>query len=654
MLESYSLLLVFPLLGAAINGILGRRLPARVISLVGCGSVLLSFAVAAWSFLELLRLPAGERAVIQTVFTWIESGDFIARASFLFDPLSSVMILVVTGVSFLIHLYSVEYMRGEAGYYRYFSYLNLFVFMMSLLVLADNFLLMFIGWEGVGLCSYLLIGYYFETRAAGDAAKKAFIVNRIGDFGFLLAVFLIFTTFGTIDFLELSRKVATEYPLAETGWGVLGVICLLLFLGATGKSAQIPLYVWLPDAMAGPTPVSALIHAATMVTAGVYMIARSGALYSRTPDAMAVVAAVGVATSLLAALIAVSQRDIKKVLAYSTVSQLGYMFLAVGVGAFSAGIFHLFTHAFFKALLFLGSGSVILALHHEQDMFRMGGLKKHLPFTWATMGIATLAIAGIPPFAGFFSKDEILWKSLTAPGGSVVLWLIGAVVAGLTAFYMARMMFLTFHGKERFRNSSISGHESHQFSSGRDPREPSLWIRVPLLLLAVLSGLAGFLGLPGWLGTNRFEEYLHPSFRYVLVGEGHHAGHGLEISLTLLIVSLAAVAFWAAWYFFLKNPGRKERIVASFSGIHSLLSNRFYVDEAYDALIIRPLQWFSGRVLWKLTDDSVIDGTVNGTASLMKTCSDQARRIQNGYVRGYVTWIITGAILLSLYVIFVS
>ena len=402
MLDNFWTILVFPLLGAAINGLLGKKVSPRIVSIVGCGSIFLSFSVAFISFLGLLGVAPEHRHITKSLFVWIEAGDFVSEASFLLDPLSAVMILVVTGVGFLIHVYSIGYMAGESGYYRFFAYMNLFIFMMSILVLADNYLLMFVGWEGVGLCSYLLIGYYFETRVAGDAAKKAFIVNRIGDFGFLLGMFLIFETFGSVNFHEVFEGVATQFPTPPDGFGVLGAITLLLFLGATGKSAQIPLFVWLPDAMAGPTPVSALIHAATMVTAGVYMIARSSALYSRAPETMMIVAAVGVATALLAALIALTQRDIKKVLAYSTVSQLGYMFLAVGVGAFSAGIFHLYTHAFFKALLFLGSGSVILALHHEQDMQKMGGLKKYLPITWATMGIATLAIAGIPFFSGFF------------------------------------------------------------------------------------------------------------------------------------------------------------------------------------------------------------------------------------------------------------
>jgi NADH-quinone oxidoreductase subunit L len=386
--------------------------------------------------------------------------------------------------------------------------MNLFILMMSILVLADNYLLMFVGWEGVGLCSYLLIGYYFDTRVAGDAAKKAFIVNRIGDFGFLLGMFLIFETFGSVKYATVFAATAERFPAPEAG-GVLVAITLLLFLGATGKSAQIPLFVWLPDAMAGPTPVSALIHAATMVTAGVYMIARSAALYSRAPETMAVVASIGVLTALVAALIALTQRDIKKVLAYSTVSQLGYMFVAVGVGSFAAGIFHLYTHAFFKALLFLGSGSVILAMHHEQDMFKMGGLKRYLPVTWATMGIATLAIAGIPPLSGFFSKDEILWNALVSDHGSTVFWIIGTLVAALTAFYMGRLMFLTFYGEERFSQHAASG-EHAEHHHGGPPKEPSVTVTGPLAILAILSGLGGLIGLPAWLGHNYFEEFLEP------------------------------------------------------------------------------------------------------------------------------------------------
>lgn len=655
--ENYPILLLFPLLGAAVCGLLGRRMSHRTVALVGCGSVFLSFLVTLLAFVELLRLPADDRFLRTHLFTWIESGNFVSNAAFLFDPLSAVMMLVVSGVGFLIHLYSVEYMRGETGFYRYFAYINLFIFMMSVLVLADNYLLMFVGWEGVGLCSYLLIGYYFETRVAGDAAKKAFVVNRIGDVGFILGVFLIFRTFGSVEYLVVFEEVANRFPVAEAGMGVLGAITLLLFVGATGKSAQIPLYVWLPDAMAGPTPVSALIHAATMVTAGVYMIARSSALYSRSPETMTIVAVIGLLTALLAAVIAIAQRDIKKVLAYSTVSQLGYMFVAVGVGAFGAGIFHLYTHAFFKALLFLGSGSVILALHHEQDMLRMGGLKKHLPITWATMGIATLAIAGIPPFAGFFSKDEILWNSLVSPHGSVLFWIIGTLVAGLTAFYMARLMFLTFYGRERFREEEASGHNNSSNHHADDPhhdhepREPSSLVTVPLLILAVLSAVGGLIGLPAWLGPNYFEHFLEPSFQHAYHGEAGHGVHNysLEIGLTILVLALAIGGILVAYRAFVRQPEWVVQIARRYSGLYTLISNKFFVDEIYDALVIWPIERFSRSGLWKAFDVGIIDGIVNGTASTVQRWSQNVRKIQAGYARIYASWILFGAVLILFY-----
>ena len=658
MLDKYWILLLFPLFGAAFNGLVGKKLPTKVVGILGSLTVFLSFSVAAVSFVELLGIAPAERAVTNHLFTWIQAGGFTAECSFLFDPLSAVMILVVTGVGFLIHVYSIEYMEGEAGYYRFFSYLNLFIFMMSVLVLADNYLLMFVGWEGVGLCSYLLIGYYFETRVAGDAAKKAFIVNRIGDFGFLLGVFLIFQNFGSVSFHEVFEQVAHRFPTPEVGLGVLGAITLFLFLGATGKSAQIPLYVWLPDAMAGPTPVSALIHAATMVTAGVYMIARSAALYSRAPDTLAVVATIGVLTCLLAALIAITQKDIKRVLAYSTVSQLGYMFLAVGVGAFSAGIFHLYTHAFFKALLFLGSGSVILSVHHEQDMYKMGGLKKYLPVTWITMGIATLAISGIPPFAGFFSKDEILWQSLTSPHGQVLFWIVGTAVAALTAFYMARLMYLTFYGPERF---DLSHHDHGEpaesgHAAKAKPVEPSWIIKGPLSVLALLSLVGGFIGLPAWLGPNYLEGFLEPSlelaYRGPLTEEGH--GHATEIALTILVVTLAIVSIWLAYRYFLADPKRAERFASRHPGLYQLLWNKFYVDEIYDAAIIRPIARISDSVLWKGVDDGLIDGAVNGVASLFQSWSRRVRRMQAGYARVYASWILFGVALIFVYYYIVS
>lgn len=648
MLNNFWIILVFPLLGAALNGLLGKKLSTRIVSAVGCGSILLSFSVASLSFLELIGLTPEQRHITNNLFVWIEAGDFVSEASFLFDPLSAVMVLVVTGVGFLIHVYSIGYMSGESGYYRFFAYMNLFIFMMSLLVLADNYLLMFVGWEGVGLCSYLLIGYYFETRVAGDAAKKAFIVNRIGDFGFLLGMFLIFETFGSLNFHQVFERVADQFPAPTEGFGVLGAITLLLFLGATGKSAQIPLFVWLPDAMAGPTPVSALIHAATMVTAGVYMIARSATLYSRSPETMLIVASVGVATALLAALIAITQRDIKKVLAYSTVSQLGYMFLAVGVGAFSAGVFHLYTHAFFKALLFLGSGSVILSLHHEQDMQKMGGLKKYLPVTWATMGIGTLAIAGIPFFSGFFSKDEILWNSLVSDNGSVVFYAVGVGVAGLTAFYMARLMYMTFHGNERFG-------EGHHHSEGghQAPKESPAVVTGPLMILALFSALAGLIGLPAWLwDTNHFEHFLEPSFHHVYRGDlGHHSSHGhsLEIGLTILVVALAVIAIWLAYRVYVRIPGTADRIAARFPLLYRLSENKFYVDEIYDTAIVWPIERISRTLLWKFVDVSIIDGLVNGAGTLSQGWSQRVRKIQSGFARAYASWILFGAVLALLF-----
>ncbi len=633
MLNYLWLIPIFPLLGFVINGVFGLwmvrrsgRRPAKpFVYSVACGSVFLSFLVSVGCFLELLRLDASQRLVEQPVFTWISglairtAGGELANLNISWgvqlDPLSAVMILVVTGVGFLIHVYSIGYMAGEDGFYRFFAYLNLFMFMMLTLVLADNFLMMFVGWEGVGLCSYLLIGYYIEKRSAGDAAKKAFVVNRVGDFAFILGLMMIFTYFGSLDLTEVMEKVAEMFPTPEAGWGALSWIALLLFVGAAGKSAQVPLYVWLPDAMEGPTPVSALIHAATMVTAGVYMVARSSAIYSRAPEVLWIVASVGIFTALLAGSIALFQQDIKRVLAYSTVSQLGYMFAALGVGAVAAGIFHLMTHAFFKALLFLGSGSVIAALHHEQDMRNMGGLKKYLPITCSTMWIATLAIAGVPGLAGFFSKDEILWRAFSNPNGHLLIWLVGIVVAGMTAFYMMRMMFLTFHGEERM--SEEAAHHVHE----------SPWVMtLPLVLLAVGAALAGYLGLPAWLGTNRFEHFLEPAFHtaYRPPIEGHH-GPGTEILLTVISVALAGCGIYLAYYFFLKHTEKPARLLERFRGIHTVIFNKYYVDEGYDLLFVG-----EGKGLWRLFgaknwgrflsafDNNVVDGAVNGSATITR------------------------------------
>ena len=591
------------------------------------------------AFWELIQQPSDRRVISSHLFTWIESGDLVAKVSFLLDPLSMVMILVITGVGFLIHVYSVEYLAGEAGGYRYFAYLNLFVFMMSVLVLADNYLLMFVGWEGVGLCSYLLIGYYFQKGSAGDAAKKAFIVNRVGDVGFILGVFLIFRSFGSFEYHSVFRAVSLSSESAAAL--SLGAITLLLFVGATGKSAQIPLYVWLPDAMEGPTPVSALIHAATMVTAGVYMIVRSAPLYSRAPETLFIIALVGIVTALVAALIALVQRDIKKVLAYSTISQLGYMFVAVGVGAFTAGIFHLLTHAFFKALLFLGSGSVILALHHEQDLFKMGGLRKYLPVTFYSMWIATLAIGGVPLFSGFFSKDQILWEAFASPQGHAAFWLVGVLVAGLTAFYMSRLMFLTFHGQDRFE----AGDNPHPA-----PREPSLPVTIPLVILAFFSIIAGYIGLPGYLGANRLAEFLAPSFEWVreeAMPVEH--GHTEELVLTVIAVVVAGMGFLAAYQFYVRSRHTPERLARRFSLPYRIIENRFFVDELYDSVLVRPIRRVSESVLWKVIDIGVIDGLVNGTASLVERCSHRIRRVQSGHARTYATWILGGAIMIFLY-----
>ncbi len=647
-LEHYWILILFPLVGAAINGILGRRFPHPVIAWLSCSMVALSFLVALLSFFNFIRLPEDQRIIPYHLYTWIQSGNFVSEVSFLLDPLSMVMILVVTGVGFLIHIYSLGYMAGQSGYYRYFAYLNLFIFMMSVLVLADNYLLMFVGWEGVGLCSYLLIGYYFEKQSAGDAAKKAFILNRIGDVGFLIGVFLIFRTFESVQYLTVFQAVSEQFAVIGTEFGVLGAITLLLFIGAAGKSAQVPLYVWLPDAMEGPTPVSALIHAATMVTAGVYMIARSAPLYSRAPETLFIIAVVGISTALLAALIATVQRDIKKVLAYSTISQLGFMFLAIGVGAFGAGVFHLLTHAFFKALLFLGSGSVILALHHEQDLFNMGGLRKYLPVTFFTMWMGAFALAGVPLFSGFFSKDAILWKTFAA--GNEALWLMGVVVAGLTAFYISRLMFLAFHGRER-------SEKQHQGPPDLSPKEPSWSVTLPLIILAGFSLLAGYLGLPSYWGSNRLEEFLAPSFRFQFSGQPAAAmehAHLTEVILTLVTLAVAFFGFALAYHFYIKDPQVAGRLANRFSWLYALLRRKFFVDEIYDWLLVGPVQRLSRTILWKGMDVRVVDGLVHGTASLMQAWSHRVKRIQSGDTRLYATWILGGALLILFYYYWIS
>ena len=607
---------VIPGLGAAINGLFGKRLGKRLSGLLACGSVAASFLIALGFFFTVFLAEGGASArVEQSLFSWIPSMgvDWAYRL----DSLSMLMTLVVTGIGLLIHIYSLGYMSHDAGFSRFFAYLNLFTFFMLNLVLGANMLLLFIGWEGVGLCSYLLIGFWFERPAAAAAGKKAFIVNRIGDAGFIMAVFLTFVTFGTLDFYGVMGQISA----AEMHGGALTAIGVLLFVGAAGKSAQIPLYVWLPDAMEGPTPVSALIHAATMVTAGVYMVARSGVLFSHAPAAMALVATVGALTAIFAASIALFQTDIKKVLAYSTVSQLGYMFLGAGVGAFAAAIFHLMTHAFFKACLFLGSGSVIHSMEHAehasggqrhytemQDMRNMGGLVRVMPRTAWTFMIATVAIAGIPPLAGFFSKDEILWK--TFDHGHTVLWALGAAAAAMTAFYMSRQVIMTFWGD--FRGGAAM--EKHLHES-----VPSM--TVPLILLAGGSILAGFVGVPAALGgANRIEHFLEPAI--YAGGHGpapiHHASYAVEYALMGVSVALALAGIWFAYRRYWKGPTRDASLAGS--RVYQTLLNKYYVDEAYDATAVNGTLR-GGEGLYRF-DQRVVDGAVNGSASLTRLSGD--------------------------------
>ena len=640
MSEYLFLVPLFPFIGFLLNGLLLGRLPRRAVSLIACASVGLSFVVSLMLFFDLKALPADLRVMEQVLFTWIPSGSFHANIGYLLDPLSAVMILVVSGVGFLIHVYSVGYMSHDPGLGRYFTYLNLFTFSMLTLVLADNFLFMFVGWEGVGLCSYLLIGFWFEKKSASDAGKKAFIVNRIGDFGFMIAMFMIFWQIGSLDFRVVMAEAPTVFAV---GGGLITAVCLLLFVGATGKSAQIPLYVWLPDAMEGPTPVSALIHAATMVTAGVYMIVRTNVLYMMAPDALMVVAVIGALTAFFAATIGLAQNDIKRVLAYSTVSQLGYMFLACGVGAFTAGIFHLMTHAFFKALLFLGAGSVIHAMSNQQDMRYMGGLKKYMPITFMTMFIGTLAISGIPGLSGFFSKDEILWKSFSSQFGHPIFWVLGVVTAALTAFYMFRLIFMTFFGKERMDDET----RKHLHESPRT-------MTVPLIVLGVLSIAGGWVGMPHVLGfTNYFEHWLQP---VLASGQavGAHAlaagggDTGTELGLMAASVVLVAISIYFAYLLYNKSPQKSTSLREKLSGLHKTLLNKYYVDEAYGAVIVRPLVYFS-LFLWKVVDVVVIDGLLNGLASAYNDASGYLRTGQTGRVRTYATVFVFGVVAITAY-----
>jgi NADH-quinone oxidoreductase subunit L len=647
-------IILMPLAGFLIIGIAGKLSARyirdeRVIGWLGSGVVGIAFLVASGIFAQMLLASSEERMHTITLFNWMTAGTFSVNVAYQFDQLSILMTLVVTGVGFLIHVYSIGYMHNDPGFRRFFAYMNLFIFMMLNLILADNFLLMFLGWEGVGLCSYLLIGFWYDrkfdtggyrpgTATTADAAKKAFIVNRIGDFGFLIAMFMIFSAYGSLRFGDVFSRAEALTPVGDA---TVVWITLLLFWGATGKSAQIPLFVWLPDAMAGPTPVSALIHAATMVTAGVYMVARCSILYALAPVSMAVVATIGIATAVFAATIGLVQNDIKKVLAYSTISQLGYMFLAMGVGAFAAGIFHVMTHAFFKALLFLGAGSVIHALTGEQDIRKMGGLKAHMSTTYWTFLIAALAIAGIPPLSGFFSKDDIL--ALAFAQGSPVFWLLGWLGAGLTAFYMFRLLSLTFEGQARWSHHLLHPHES-----------PKVMTR-PLVLLGVLTIIGGLVGIPASLGgSNAIKQWLNPIFEGAesKLGAEHHLSFTLEYALILLSVGIAVGGILLARHVYLQRPEIAVRLSTRFQRLYRTLWNKYYIDEIYEAIVIAPIEKISEYLLWRIVDTKIIDGLVNGTAGFVYWAAGHMRKIQSGVAQGYVIVFVAGIVFVLAMLIF--
>src|SRR2546421_759805 len=715
-----SLIIFAPLLGAAINWFIGRRVRnERFIGIVACAAVGVSTIVAFYLAFKSDGALRATHPIMDHLWTWVQVGSFRADFGLAMDRLSGIYALFVTFVGFLIHVFAVGYMHEDSGFYRFFAFLNLFMFSMLTLVLADNFLLMVVGWEGVGLCSYVLIGYYIDRKEAGDAAKKAFITNRVGDWGFVLGVMLIFFITSaagnaSISFFDhpatgvtSAFHVISALPVEAFGWqtifaGGLTSVAVLLFIGAAGKSAQIPLYVWLPDAMAGPTPVSALIHAATMVTAGVYMIVRCSAIYSHAPTAMFIVAIIGAATALFAATIGLAQNDIKKVLAYSTISQLGYMFLACGVGAFVAAIFHVMTHAFFKALLFLGSGSVIHGMHHEQDMRRMGGLKKYMPITFATMLTGWLAISGIPIFAGFFSKDEILWKvwnagafSLPNPAWNKLLWFVAALTALLTAVYMTRMMVMTFWGEERFRESHADHTEGvhadaddnkhHEDHGIHEPHESPWTMTAPLIVLAVLSTFGGLMGVPYALAsffsdhpTYYIERTLEPVISAVPQAPADQEnGKSLADKVEWLSPKPQPIDGASPLHELGEASGsvsepahsaeeiRAERLLAVVSVLIGLLGisigwvvfkkrpllqmprileNKYYVDEVYDAAIINPVVVVSREGLWKLFDVGVIDGLLHAIAEVVTETGTLVRRLQAGFVRGYAAIILLGAL----------
>jgi NADH-quinone oxidoreductase subunit L len=637
---------LLPFAGFLLNGTLGRKLPRAGVAAIALLFTALPAAIVAnlWIVLKAANAPL---ALSVTSRPWIAVTGFQVNFAFTVDHLTLVMLSIITGVGFLIHLYSVGYMAHEDGYWRFFAYLNLFMFFMLVLVLSSSFLLLFVGWEGVGLASYLLIGFYFTKDSAANAGKKAFIVNRIGDFGFLLAMFLLIQHFGSLNF----EQVFASIHASPGSQGVLTAIGLLLVLGATGKSAQIPLYIWLPDAMEGPTPVSALIHAATMVTAGIYMVARCHELFNHTPFVLGTIAVIGAATSLLAALIAIVQHDIKRVLAYSTVSQLGYMFMACGVGAYEAGVFHLMTHAFFKALLFLAAGSVIHALSGEQDMRVMGGLRKRIPITFWTMTMGVFAIAGLPPLAAFFSKDEILYQTfiwnnpLAKP-----LWAIGMFTAFLTSFYMFRLWFKTFFGESRF-DEHAADHEGHAHAHG--VHESPFVMTLPLMILAVLSIVGGWVGVPlAFGGHNEFEHFLGPVFNAEAHIADHVAVRGPEAGLAALSVATAFLGLLVAWWMYYRKPGTAANLARKAKPLYSLLEHKFWVDEIYGRLIVTPLLFLSRIFLGGIVEGVIVQGSASVAAGSTRGLSALTRRMQSGNIRSYAGWLALGAAVVLVLAIF--
>lgn len=620
-MDKYLLIPLLPLIAFTINIIFGRKIIKDKAHWIAILAVLGSFVIAVSTFMEVLN----GKTINYDVYSWIVSGSFKVTVGFLIDQLTAIMLIVVTSVSLLVHMYSVGYMHDDKGYYRFFAYLSLFTFSMLMLVMGNNLLQLYFGWEAVGLCSYFLIGFWYEKKSASDAGKKAFIVNRFGDFGFGIGVIMIFLTLGALHYTDIFAKVGTlqGQTINILGYNIdlITLIALLLFCGAVGKSAQIPLHVWLPDAMEGPTPVSALIHAATMVTAGVFMVARFNPIFSLSETAMNVVALTGAITSLFAATIALVQNDIKRIVAYSTVSQLGYMFLACGVGAYGAGVFHLYTHAYFKALLFLGAGSVMHAMAGELDIQKMGGLKKHMPVTYWTFLIASLSIAGIPGLAGFFSKDEILWLAYNHGTIGKIVWLMGTAVAALTAFYSFRIIFMAFHGK--FRGTHEQEHHLHE-----SPKA----MTIPLIILAIGAISAGWVGIPAALGgSNAIAHFFEP-----VLGHPHvTAAHEEEFMVMSISIVAAIGGIFVSWIFYSLKPEIPKTLAAKFKGIYTTLWNKYYVDELYDFIIVRPTKWIASNILVAVTDGKIIEGIVNGVPQAIRNFGERLRKLQTGHLQHY-------------------